>query len=810
MDVLNTKPDEIKEISYKTKQVETSITILESPENDVVIESLLFLSKYADLNVINLNYLQICGLLPKLLNLLFNRNICILRLTLRLIDILLTLETAISELDQEIYDEHISQIADTFIQHPDNYMEEYSLSILTKIATSTRISQQVIFNVALLQRIFQTIESNTDNTNFLANTLLLLYMLLDAPGAITQLPDIDNFSVLILMNHLYHEEKNIIATVLEILRKLTHFSVEAIQKLFREQRLVELMLRLLMDPNWEENHRKITSILSNCLNSDETGVYFIESIEFLDFCQWMKTCQDNYLLISAHILEKLSKIPSLRQTLFDLSVEDSILFLLRTNNKEVLKGACEAIINMTSHKYCCERMLTPIVIKKLMDLLNDAEMFEVSLKTIFHFTRRHYRTMDMLFAYNGERILMEHLNTNLSSGIVNDDSLLCILEILNRFVLHEQCQERISSEKFFQFVCQQFQHKSIQIAKLALEIMTNCVTIKMFKRIFAQTDGPRRIINKLIQTKDQQLFKNILIFIYSIMCYDEFMTAFLHCDILMNFRKLPEEILARTPLIERIKHLIYSKCLPIKLFYTGKLEMTDKLKERFYLINGRWQRTFPCLEVLECLPASTIQTIYVVQYETMGRQPSEVDQLHCDLDGRSESLSNTADTDILQCHIHHGYLSPDPYLPRFINHIKSQLPPNVCLCHRVKLLAEYVDSLLCGQKHYTKIEEKIRTFKYHIQTLKFKLGTSMIPIGYLRMGFHCERALMFKAIADKIGIPTSLIKGKSKLYWNEVALIECCEENCDGKVERFVVDLMFDIGKLMAVGSREAQNYCTP
>lgn len=299
------------------------------------------------------------------------------------------------------------------------------------------------------------------------------------------------------------------------------------------------------------------------------------------------------------------------------------------------------------------------------------------------------------------------------------------------------------------------------------------------------------------------------------MPYDDLMNLFLKNDILTRFSNIPIEIVEKTPLIKRIKYLIYTKCLPIKLFYTGKLEMTDKLKERFYLINGPWMKTFPCLEVLEFLPVSTIQTIYVVQYETKTKMLNGQEQsqysIDCPTDAKSATaLSNISDTDILHCHIHHGYLSPDPYLPRFINHIKSQLPPNVCLCHKVKLLAEYVDSLLCGPKsNDVDLKEKIHKFHHHIQMLKFKLGTSMVPIGYLRMGFHCERALMFKAIADKIGIPTSLIKGKSKLYWNEVALIECCELNCNGKLERFVVDLMFDIGKLMPLGSRDAQNYCT-
>lgn len=54
--------------------------------------------------------------------------------------------------------------------------------------------------------------------------------------------------------------------------------------------------------------------------------------------------------------------------------------------------------------------------------------------------------------------------------------------------------------------------------------------------------------------------------------------------------------------------------LPLKFHRKGRLEIEDKLKSGFYLINGVWKGTFPFLEILEKQAVSTFYTIYLVDY----------------------------------------------------------------------------------------------------------------------------------------------------------------------------------------------------
>lgn len=97
--------------------------------------------------------------------------------------------------------------------------------------------------------------------------------------------------------------------------------------------------------------------------------------------------------------------------------------------------------------------------------------------------------------------------------------------------------------------------------------------------------------------------------------------------------------------------------------------------------------------------------------------------------------------------------------------------------------------------------------------LQQKLASNLIPIGHIRSGRHCERALLFKAIGDRIGIPSTLVKGKNGVYWNEIPLPIIHEKYMATKTKKNymifgVVDLMENVGSILPVGSTSAKRYC--
>lgn len=58
----------------------------------------------------------------------------------------------------------------------------------------------------------------------------------------------------------------------------------------------------------------------------------------------------------------------------------------------------------------------------------------------------------------------------------------------------------------------------------------------------------------------------------------------------------------------------------------------------------------------------------------------------------------------------------------------------------------------------------------HLNDIKLTLGTNIIPLGYIRYGSYTERAMLFKILADKVGLPCALVRGSYGRSWVEISI----------------------------------------
>ncbi|XP_018561213.1 armadillo repeat-containing protein 3-like [Anoplophora glabripennis] len=805
-----------KSMCYVTKKLDTSIAILSSPEDEVVLDALRYLSKFADVQVENLSYLQKNGVLEKLLNLL-NRNICVLRLALRLLGVLLTIDDTLVEIEQGLYDDKILQISEMFLSHTDYVVHQLCLSVVSKLVRSKRILS-LIFKIDLLYHVLDT-SLSTEDPEVLSWNLELFLMLLEVPVALHVLPQLYGLDLSLLLIHMEKiNDERMVNLIFKVIYELTRHRIYIFQQMFREGKLVEKMLEVIMSPIDQEHHKLAFDIIINSMKSEETNDYFVETLEFLKFCQWVKTCKEDYLFPSISILEQLTRTPSKRQILFDLSVEQSILSFFRSTEKRVLNKMCEAITNMIAHKYCCEEMLTPAVLKELFRILRkDKEdpFNEAALKTILAFTRRNLKTLNMIYKLGAHKVMLGFFKKN--DKLMCEDCFLGIMEILNKLSMHPLYQQDIIGTSFVEKLLTLLQTALPNTAIFASELMFNMADCAEFRRIFLIQNGPKIFVNVLQSSKNIKVLKNILLFVHRILVHEDIMAGFLRKGLIKILKEFPEILKLQMPILDKNLKLIYNQHLSMKFFYTNKLDITDKLQDKFYLIHGHWMSDFPFFEDLETVPLSSVNTIYVVdssfvlKYEDEYSAVSSIsprkissERAMSTLTQISSSLSSYLRRKSYQ--IDYGKLCSDPFLPRYVTNAIKYLAQVDTMEEKIETLARYVDAVFrTPTEGYTKIE-KIHTVKLHVEILKHSLGSNLIPVGFLRLGDHCERALLFKAMADKCRIPASLAKGKSKLYWNEVILFD--HESGANTVKFYVVDLMTNIGSLLAVGSRAANQYC--
>uniref|UniRef100_A0A8C6SCH0 Armadillo repeat containing 3 n=1 Tax=Neogobius melanostomus TaxID=47308 RepID=A0A8C6SCH0_9GOBI len=99
--------------------------------------------------------------------------------------------------------------------------------------------------------------------------------------------------------------------------------------------------------------------------------------------------------------------------------------------------------------------------------------------------------------------------------------------------------------------------------------------------------------------------------------------------------------------------------------------------------------------------------------------------------------------------------------------------------------------------------EKMHTFEWtlDISKLKFQLQSNVVPIGMISKGTYYHRALLFKCLADCMGLSCSLVRGEYSRAWNEVLVLK------NGQARRYIVDLMHNPGSLLKVNTPAAEHY---
>ncbi|XP_023655956.1 armadillo repeat-containing protein 3 isoform X2 [Paramormyrops kingsleyae] len=102
-------------------------------------------------------------------------------------------------------------------------------------------------------------------------------------------------------------------------------------------------------------------------------------------------------------------------------------------------------------------------------------------------------------------------------------------------------------------------------------------------------------------------------------------------------------------------------------------------------------------------------------------------------------------------------------------------------------------------------------WEIHLSELKLQLQSNVIPVGMIKKGTFSHRALLFKVLADRIGLSCSLERGEYNRAWNKVRLTEAPPDihGCYGRPRAYVVDLMHSPGVLMRSDSPEAIRYQT-
>ncbi|XP_063217892.1 armadillo repeat-containing protein 3 isoform X2 [Bacillus rossius redtenbacheri] len=234
--------------------------------------------------------------------------------------------------------------------------------------------------------------------------------------------------------------------------------------------------------------------------------------------------------------------------------------------------------------------------------------------------------------------------------------------------------------------------------------------------------------------------------------------------------------------------------LPSKLAFRGRLDVTDKTREGFY-VPRHAERRFPVLEELLEDRTCPVRPVYVCYFERAAPpEPPPPPEQPADRSSGRKSVQNNNKKAASSQGQEEVKMSPpedrsiyltDPYLPEYLQQLQKTLTipkePQDASANRIEERARIVAQFVADQMSGRDPEEACdaRQLELHLYQLKVFLETNVIPLGHLRVGTHLERAVLFKVLADRLGLPCALVRGPYGRSWVEVAVPQ--GDNVDGE-----------------------------
>uniref|UniRef100_UPI00358EB7ED armadillo repeat-containing protein 3-like n=1 Tax=Myxine glutinosa TaxID=7769 RepID=UPI00358EB7ED len=245
---------------------------------------------------------------------------------------------------------------------------------------------------------------------------------------------------------------------------------------------------------------------------------------------------------------------------------------------------------------------------------------------------------------------------------------------------------------------------------------------------------------------------------------------------------------------------LLDKNLPAKYSFTGHLSSCNFVLDGFYDVGKlRPDTQLPSLEELTRTPLNVHRPTLLIN-----AGPCEEDLTKSK---KKENVQLSTKSGESQTNLNQWLPPTDPILQGYITEARTMVQPSMTMQQQIVILARFVSHKMGGP--VTTLSEF--TWELHCSELKQELNSNVIPIGKIQKGIYYHRALLFKVLADRLAICSTLVRGSYGRAWNEVLLLQenttCCK-SLPGPSSKFIVDLMYNPGELFAANSRKSTSYC--
>ncbi|XP_063006138.1 armadillo repeat-containing protein 3 isoform X4 [Melospiza melodia melodia] len=609
-----------------------------------------------------------------------------------------------------------------------------------------------------------------------------------------------------------------------VIQSLALQTLEVISKdretriLLEEYKGLDCLLNILENNELNDLHVETLAVLGNCLED----VHTLQQIQLTGGIQKLLS----FLKVStvpdiqknaAKAITNAAYDSEIRKILHWEEVETFLLRLLETNNDDVKVAASQAISAM------CENIDSKCVlglqgIPQLVKLLSsdNEELKEVVVTALTNLTTANLRNASVVAKAEGIAPLIKTLNAQRDGAISN------AIAVLTNLALQEPIRASIQSQGIMSALVGPLRSTNSQVQSKAAFAVAAFACDAGARAELRNVGGLGPLV-ELLHSNYEEVRRNAC---WAVMvCGSDEVTAFELCrlgalDILEEinlsskrknkFSEAALETLLDNNLSQKYSRMGYLSpsniitngfydCGQVKhggkflsLEELSKQELTDR--RAIIFINAKPQESV--VEVPEVSPPVSGRSSKEKPRKGRGKKEEE-----------KPKVIQVAPTILEEIKLENSHWVPPPdyVLMDYINDASKTILPITSTREQVVALAQFVAERMGGPVE----KEELHNFCWELDMseIEFDLKSNIVPIGKIKRGTFYHRALLFKVIADRIGIGCSLVRGKYNRCWNEVKLVEYTPKGLLLPPQEYVVDVMFEPGLLFKQGSAKADQY---
>ncbi|CAL8398106.1 unnamed protein product [Arctogadus glacialis] len=795
-------------LPFESKTPATVVLMLSSPEEDVLAKACYAIYKFAEKGEENKLSLLGLGALPPLCQHINHEDKRVRRNAIMAVGMMagnVDVKIALKKLDV------IPSVIEKLLPEEETVVHEFATLCLSTLSVDFVCKVQITENKGLPSLIRLLSGPDPDVTK---NTLeITLNLVQDHPNraALGELGGVPPLLALVRS-----EFPVIQQLALRILERLT-LDRDA-RAAFREVQGFEKIMDFINDKDLSDLHVEALRVVSNCVADRESlllvhqtgGLSRLIQLVVLSPAPALPEVQTS----AATCIAMVARSSENRKLLHEHDVETALVGLLSAEGDGVKTAACHAVATMSIHLVSKDTFRELEALHVVVQLLSHScvELRQAAVQALSSLTHDSQLNAAAVEEAAGVEVLVQMLSEGSSTlvshaaatlaNMADQEPLRCrILTHGAAAALVGPLQSATTTDSLLQVTrC---------LAALACEPHA--------RKEFRKAGGLPPLV-RLLSSRHKEVRSNACWAIS--VCANEEATSVELCTLgaLESLQEINESPNRRNRFSEVAMFRLLASNLSVKYSVTGRLASTDITTDGFYdagpvrpgdkvmtleeLSNQHVNRKRP---VLVANAAAKPSGFVCRKAATRTSRGKSRDQKEEDKQQRDGDESNDQPEPALE------KLWPPPCDTAFQKLVTEATKSVLILCdprEQYVTLARLVSEALGGAVETDRLHEF--HWELHLSELKFRRRSNVVPIGSVCKGIYCHRAMLFKCLADRVGVSCSLVRGEYNRAWNEVLLPGETQPGAPPRPQPrslYVVDLMHQPGSLLRANTPAAIQY---